>query len=267
VRLGIGSTTLYDGQIVAGTVPWRAHVRGPVTRVDFLVDGKLVRSDRRTPFALVGGWRTRRLGNGNHVLELRAYSRARHWTRDRIVVRVRNLPFLLRASGVRSHGSAAGLVTVNALLTGGRPRLVQLWLDGREIDHDARAPYAFRWDSHLVSNGPHVLQLRAIAVDGRAAELVLPVLVANAGVALPSPEDGSTVQGVVPLQPAVSGSGVRAVDFLVDGVVRGTATAPPWTFSWDTTRESPGPHVLTARARGASGPEGVASVGVVVAAG
>jgi N-acetyl-anhydromuramyl-L-alanine amidase AmpD len=265
VRLGIASTTLYDGQIVAGTVPWRAHTKGPVTRVDFLVDGRVRRSDRRAPFAFTGGWRTSHMGNGRHALELRAFSGRGSWTRHRLTVRVHNLPFVVRAAGVRPHASVAGVVPVRALLTGALPRRVELFLDGREIDHDTSKPYAFRWDSRRAANGPHVLELRAVAADARVAQVVVPVLAANVSVALQSPAEAATVSGVVPVQLQLAGD-VRRVDLLVDGVARGTATAAPWSLAWDTSGDSPGLHLVTVVAHGAGGAEATSSVGAVVAA-
>ena len=266
VRLGIASTTVYDGQIVAGTVPLRAHTKGPVTRVDFLVDGRLRRSDRRAPFVVPGGWRTMRVANGRHTLELRAFSRRGSWTRRRLTVRVHNLPFLVRATRVRPHTTVAGVVPVQALLVGAAPRRVELFVDGREVDHDTSSPYVFRWDSRRVANGPHVLELRAVAADGRAAQVSVPVLAANASVVLVAPANGVSVSGVVPVKLQLGGA-VRSVDLLVDGVVRGTATAPPWSLSWDASGDPPGPHLVTVVAHGSvPNAEATSSVGVVVAA-
>ena len=47
----------------------------------------------------------------------------------------------------------------------------------------------------------------------------------------------------------VAGKPAR-VEFLVDGVLRGTDVAAPYTFGWNSTAEAPGPHRLTARAVG-----------------
>jgi bacterial leucyl aminopeptidase len=57
------------------------------------------------------------------------------------------------------------------------------------------------------------------------------------------------VSGLVVWRVDVKGRGAR-VEFLVDGVVRGTDVAAPYTFGWDTAAETVGPHRLTARAIG-----------------
>ena len=60
--------------------------------------------------------------------------------------------------------------------------------------------------------------------------------------------------GAVDLTASITGRPVR-VEFLIDGVLRDTETAVPYTFGgptgmWDTTAEVPGDHTLTVRAIG-----------------
>ncbi len=54
------------------------------------------------------------------------------------------------------------------------------------------------------------------------------------------------------------------VEFLVDGVVRGSDLQRPFTFGWDSAAESPGEHRLEARAF-ASGRTVAAPLTVMVA--
>jgi len=76
--------------------------------------------------------------------------------------------------------------------------------------------------------------------------------------------DGATVLGVVEWQAAASGRIVR-VEFLVDGAIRGTATAAPWSFTWDTTQEAPGGHTVAVRAVADDGRTAQSTAAVVVA--
>ncbi|MGH8237058.1 MAG: CHRD domain-containing protein [Steroidobacteraceae bacterium] len=46
---------------------------------------------------------------------------------------------------------------------------------------------------------------------------------------------------------ATAGAGITRVEFLVDGAVVGTANTAPYSFAWDTSAVSNGPHTLTAR--------------------
>ncbi len=188
VGLQIDSSTLYDRQVVAGDVPWRAKVGGPVKHVSFLVDGKVRWVDRIAPFAFAGGRDLNTLGlsNGKHVLELRAFG-AKSWTRHRFVVRVKNEPFTLATVGLKAKQKVTGVLPVQALFTGMPPARVLLYLDGRLIDHDtsravplplghapgqerrahpdARRPRARRADRALARAGDGRERRRAAAAD------------------------------------------------------------------------------------------------------
>jgi N-acetylmuramoyl-L-alanine amidase/Bacterial Ig domain len=255
VRVRVDSRAIRPGQVLRGRRPWAAVAAGaPVARVDFLVDGKLRWRDRTKPFAFArsAGLNTFLIRNGRHTLELRAYTRGGAWTRKRFAVRVANRPFTLRAS---VPPSAAGVVAVQGRIAGAKARRLELWVDGRRVDHDTRAPFVFRWDSTRVGDGPHVLELRARAVDGRRATARASVYVTNAvagespTVASQSLLDGQQVAGTVEWSADVRGT-VERVEFLVDGAVRATVTAVPWAFAWDTAAEAEGPHRVTVRATG-----------------
>jgi chitodextrinase len=78
-----------------------------------------------------------------------------------------------------------------------------------------------------------------------------------------APPSGSTVAGVVTVAAdATDNIGVHDVEFLVDGVTVNDDTTAPYSFSWDTTTTSNGPHTLSARAHDSAGNFGLAS-GVV----
>jgi N-acetyl-anhydromuramyl-L-alanine amidase AmpD len=270
VGLDVRSSTVYEGQVLAGTVPWRAKVSGPVRRVAFLVDGRVRWRDSRPPFAFARerGWDTLALANGRHRLELRAYGPKGSWTRDRFLVRVKNEPFVLRPLGVRAQARVVGTVTLQALLLGAPVKRVLLYLDGREIDHDTSTPYTFHWNSLRVADGPHTLVLAARAGDGRVARTPIPVVVANAAAGPVVLSDtlvkGQTVAGRVPWELQLGGS-VQRVDFLVDGALRASVTTAPYGFTWDTAAEPPGPHQLAARVVAPDGRTAEDDLDVVVA--
>jgi hypothetical protein len=154
-------------------------------------------------------------------------------------------------------------------------------VDGRVAAVDRRAPFVFAWSTARAKPGKHVLEVSATSVDGRNAGLRIPVVVA-AGAAPPKPKpkpkpapsplrivsqslaNGQTVTGLVVWR--VELNRAARVDFLVDGAVRGTDVAAPYTLGWDTAAETPGPHVLVARATGAGGKVVEATVTVTVPA-
>jgi N-acetyl-anhydromuramyl-L-alanine amidase AmpD len=270
VGLQVESSTLYGGQVVAGSVPWRAKIGGPVDHVSFVVDGKVRWIDHVAPFAFAGGrlWSTLGVHNGRHALELRAYGPKGSWTRRAFKLRVKNEPFTLATVGLKPKQTVLGALRVEALFTGMPPSRVRLVLDGREIDHDTSPPYVFHWDTRRVEDGAHTLALVARARDGRIVRTTIPLRVANAGVLPPSLvssslADGQTVSGVQHWLVDAGGS-VGRVEFLVDGTLRSTASAAPYAWDWDTGQETPGAHALAVRVVGVDGTVAERSVSVTV---
>ena len=256
VGLNIQSSTIYGGQVVAGRVPWRTKVGGPVRRVEFLVDGRVKWVDHVAPYAFAGGrlWNTTTLRNGRHRLELRAYG-TKSWTRRRFTLRVRNQPFTLQQVAFKPKQQVSGVAPVRAIFTG-KPALVRLLVDGKEIAHDTSAPYLFQWDTRRTKDGPHTVALVGRAPDGRIVRSSVVVVVTNAAVApqlvADSLADGQTVAGVQHWLVQTGGK-IDHVEFSVDDVVRGTSATAPYAWDWDTTHETAGPHTLLVRAIGADG--------------
>jgi hypothetical protein len=110
-------------------------------------------------------------------------------------------------------------------------------------------PYALDWDTTLERNGRRRLQVRAFAADGTLARAGTLARVANPPLKVASLNlgDGQTVAGVVRVEATMSRPPQR-VEFLIEGQLRATATAPPYAFDWDTSGESEGAHLLAVRA-------------------
>jgi N-acetyl-anhydromuramyl-L-alanine amidase AmpD len=270
VGLQIESSTLSDRQVVAGEVPWRTKVGGPVRHVSYLVDGKVRWTDRIAPFAFAGGkpLDTFNLANGKHVLELRVYG-SKSWARQRFTVRVKNEPFALAPVGLKPKQKVVGVLPVQALFTGVPPARVLLYLDGKQIDHDTSPPYLFKWDTRRTKDGAHLLTLAGRARDGRIVRSRIPVAVANGSVLPPavvadSLVDGQTVSGLQHWLVGTSGTVAKA-EFLVDGAVVGSVAKSPYAWDWDTTAYAQGPHALTVRVTGAAGAVAEKTVTVTVA--
>ena len=268
----VASATVYAGQTVTGKVPWGAAAKGPVQRVDFLVDGKLRWSDRRAPFAYGtrGVLDTLPLPNGRHVLKLVAHGPNGGLAYRGLTVRVRNRPFVLTTAGVRRGAKVKGLVRFTAAAVGTPLDSIRLYVDGRLRTTEARPPYRFALDTRRLPDGIHTLDLRSRAFDGRTAWRRLRVVVANAK-PLPKPvvvgqsiAEGQTLQGVAGWQVFVKRPVLR-VDFLVDGAVVGSSTTIPYAFSWDTSAAQPGPHSVVARVVGKGGTVETKAVAVTVA--
>jgi N-acetyl-anhydromuramyl-L-alanine amidase AmpD len=175
------------GATVRGTALWwsgidaRQRWRKGIRRVDFLVGGVRLWTDRVWPFAFRGGkgWNTLTVANGRHMLVVRAYGRRGYRHRKAVPVRVLNPPMRLRISGAGPDDVLHGLarITVRA----GEPvRRITLWVDGRPVSRDGRPPYRLDWDTRLYGEGTHRLVVHAQARGGRRAVERLAVVVANA---------------------------------------------------------------------------------------
>jgi N-acetyl-anhydromuramyl-L-alanine amidase AmpD len=291
VQLRVRSTTLYRGQTVTGIVPWRVAAKGgKVQRVDFIVDGEVIWSDHRAPFAFAGGrgLNTTQLSNGDHVLVVRAVGPDRTTATSRLTVSVRNHVFAVTTSKLEPWQKVRGALTVRANVFGARTTGIGLYVDGKVVSRDRKAPYRLSWNTHRAGDGKHTVTVAAEAVDGRVAKRKLVVVVANRRpVAKPKPKpkpkpapapkpvpiavtsqslaDGQTVQGTVIWQVQTTGP-VARVEFVVDDGVRGSATSAPWSYSWDTAAEAPGQHTVVVRAVAADGRVAEARATVTVSA-
>jgi hypothetical protein len=64
------SQSLANGQTVSGTVLWQVETRGPVVRVEFLVDNVSVATATTEPWTTA--WDTSTLAPGDHTVSVRA---------------------------------------------------------------------------------------------------------------------------------------------------------------------------------------------------
>jgi hypothetical protein len=244
-----------------GIVPWRAKATGDIGRVEFSVDGRVLRVDRRAPFTYSGGLNTTKLGNGRHVLRVHGVAGpGRYDIASRTIV-VDNKTFALTSAGARPWTKVRGPVKLRVRPWGAKAASMTFLVDGRRRAVDRRAPFLFSWNAKRVKPGKHVLVVVARSVDGRVAKKRFP-LVKPRPAPKPRPKppvtppltivrqsvaDGQQATGLVLWRVDVGGKATR-VEFLIDGVLRGTDVAAPYTFGWNADAETPGTHLLTARA-------------------
>jgi hypothetical protein len=269
VRLSV-KPLLPEGPL-RGIVSWRAKASGDIGRVEFLVDGRVVHVDRRRPFAYP--LNTARLANRGYKLQVHGIAGPGRYDVEGTRVVVDNKTFALTSAGARPWMLAPSKIRLRVRPWGQKAARMVFSLDGRRRLVDRRPPFLFSWSTARAKPGRHLLQIEALSVDGRVARRRIPVVVAapkpRPKPVVPPPlailrqsvEDGQEVTGLVVWRVDVRGRGAR-VEFLVDGAVRGTDVAAPYTFGWDTAAETVGPHRLTARAIGATTVERAVSVRV-----
>ena len=266
-KQSVHTTTIESGQKISSIVPWRAKTCGRrLGKVDFLVDGRRVGRDGVWPFRLAGGdgLNTTELVNGWHTLTVRAHGRRRYRVSKSIRVRVVNRPFAVAPVGLGAGQAVSGNVRFRSF-TNYPAAGIELALGGEVVARSQGRAHEVEWDSLTVENGPHELELRARAVDGRTATRTFSVLVANeAPVPEPAPHvlwqslaDWQPVSGPVGWRALASGT-IEQVEFWIDGRLRWTATEQPFAFGgesglWDSSSVEPGVHMMLVRAVGTGG--------------
>ncbi len=79
-------------------------------------------------------------------------------------------------------------------------------------------------------------------------------------VSVTAPANGATVSGTVAINATASDNvGVTKVEFYVDGAIRSTDTASPYSWSWNTTTFANSAHTIVAKAYDAAGNVGQSS--------
>ena len=286
VRSYAGVQTLSVVPVVAsgtlrGIVPWRAKATADIERVEFAVDGRVLRVDRQPPFTYAGRLNTAKLANGRHVLQVHGIAGPGRYDIARRTIVVDNAAFSLTSAGARPWTRALGTVRLRVRPWGAKVARIVLRVDGRQRAVDRRAPYVFTWSARRAKRGKHVLELVATSVDGRVARQRIPLVTGPPSRPKPKPKpavptqptppvlrivsqtvaDAQEVGGLVLWRVAATGK-PRHVEFLVDGVVRGRDVAAPYTLGWNADAEEAGPHRLTARAVGRDGKRVEATVTV-----
>jgi hypothetical protein len=177
------------------------------------------------------------------------------------------LAFTVQPVGLTNGQAVQGSVHVEAATSADTQR-VEFSVDGRLRAVSTTAPFAFDWDTTVETNGPHTLQLWAVARDGSVATAQLTLVVQNTFAAvLGGLADGQQVTGTVHLTPTVSGLPAQWVDLYVDGELRWTLTDPPYAVDWNTALETAGDHTVTVRAVAIGGLVAQVAVHVTVAGG
>ena len=242
--------------------------------VDFLVDGEVVWSDSRKPFAFAAGhgWNTTRIANGTHVLAC-ASPAAGAPRGSAGPCASSNHDFALTTSKLRPWQKVSGLLRIRANVRGAKTTGIGLYVDGKVISRDRAAPFTLRWNSRrvpTVGTGSRWPRSRSTAAspDGRcrsssrtAPTTHAPPSSRSRPKPKPKPKplpaakvvsqtmvDGSTVGGVVDWRAHTIGP-IARLQFVVDGTVLATATHGAMERRRGTRPPSPaGAHELSVRA-------------------
>ena len=165
-----------------------------------------------------------------------------------------------------SESGSAGAITLSASASDNvGVTKVEFYVDGALKATDTATPYTASLDSTTLSNGTHSLVAKAYDAAGNvgtSSAVSFSVSNSTGGDTTPptvsASESGSA--GTITLSASASDNvGVSKVEFYVDGALKASDTAAPYTASLDSTTLSNGTHNLVAKAYDAAGNVGTSS--------
>ncbi|HSW85415.1 MAG TPA: Ig-like domain-containing protein [Candidatus Saccharimonadales bacterium] len=136
---------------------------------------------------------------------------------------------------------------------------VTFQVDGTTKSTVTASPYSYTWDSTVVANGTHTINVIATDAAGNNSNSSITVNVNNGDktppvVSITNPTNNATVSGSTSISANASDNvGVTGVTFQIDGATKVVDNASPYSYSWDTTTITNGAHTITAIASDAAG--------------
>jgi fibronectin type 3 domain-containing protein len=233
---------------------------GGLSRYEAFVDGASIGTFASDGFANVCAYDTIPLADGPHVLtanELQPHAGLTvvpfNFTVDTVPPAQPSTPVI---SGFSDSGLLGDHITRfrNPNFTGfADPKVAIQLYSGQVLLGGAQADVNGAWSATLgnLADGSYVIT--AVALDQAGNKSMLSVnCPLTVDTTLPTggmtnPANGSVVTGTVPLTAAgADNTGIWKVDFQVDGVTKGTASASPFSFTWNSSTVPNGSHTLTA---------------------
>ena len=164
-----------------------------------------------------------------------------------------------------SESGSSGTITLSAAASDNvGVTAVEFYVDGALKASSAAAPYSASLNSTTLANGSHTLVARAYDAAGNvgtSSSVAFSVSNGSADTTAPTvtaSESGSS--GTITLSAAASDNvGVAKVEFYVDGVLKGTDTATPFSMTLASSTLANGSHSLVAKAYDAAGNVGTSS--------
>ncbi|MFM7719005.1 MAG: Ig-like domain-containing protein [Actinomycetota bacterium] len=267
------------GASVSGTVTLRASAADElagsgVKEVQYYLDavsaGSSLGISTTSPYSV--SWNANAATYGSHTIYAVARDNAGNASTAASVsvTRADGTAPTVRITNPTAGASVSGAVTLTATAAdesgGSGVKEVEFFLDGlsagASLGTVATSPYSMAWNASSLGSGPHTIYAVARDNAGNASpatsiSVTRPDTVAPS-LAITSPGVGASISGTVTLASSASddagGSGVKEVQYYLDGVSIGIATgAPSYALSWNASAATYGSHTITAVARDNAG--------------
>jgi hypothetical protein len=270
----VAITTPADGAAVSGTVSVSATVTSTraISYVVFLLDGIVVGNRTAAPYTWA--FSTGTMGDGAHSITIRAVDNIARIGQRSIQVTVQNPLPTVSISSPGDGANIKGTVTVSGNASSAQGiAFVEFYVDGVKMGNRTAAPFSWALVTTTLSDGQHLIELRARSQLGLSASAQVTVVVQNSAtqVAIPSitissPTAGQSLHGSFTLTASITSTDpllyitLRIGDTLFD-----MRSGPPYSWGIDSNLLSDGQHVLVVTAVTTKGGMGVKSVSVTVA--
>src|SRR5262249_47874540 len=170
----------------------------------------------------------------------------------------------ISAPAPSSMASGSSVTLSAAASSPGTLSQVQFFVDGSAVGSVSQAPWQVTWNSASVGNGSHTITATATDSAGNSTTSAGSAVTVNnypsPTTAITAPTNNASVSGTVTVNTTntvASGLTVSKVELYVDGALYASATASPWSFSWNTLDPTlpsfDGSHTLTSKVYDSSG--------------
>ncbi|MHB8121136.1 MAG: Ig-like domain-containing protein, partial [Desulfuromonadaceae bacterium] len=252
---------------ISGTVSVNATATDNVgvTKVEYYLDGTLKATDTASPY--VYSLNTTSLASGTYTLMAKAYDAAGNVGQSSAVsVKVLNsdttAPVVsMTAPANNATVSGTTVLTATASDNVGVSK-VEFYRNGVLLTATNVAPYKYSWNTTSVANGSYTLVAKAYDNSANVSQSTNVTVTVNNVVAdttaptvsVSAPANNATVSGTVSVTASASDNiSVSKVEFYVNGALKATDTASPFSYSWNTTTGANGSYSITTKAYDAAG--------------
>ena len=252
---------------ISGTVSVNATATDNVgvTKVEYYLNGTLKATDTATPY--VYSLSTTSLASGTYTLVAKAYDAAGNIGQSSTVsVNVLNSDTTAPAVSMTAPANNATVSGTTVLTATASDNVgvskVEFYRSGVLLTATNVAPYKYSWNTASVANGSYTLVAKAYDNSANVTQSANVAVTVNNAVAdttaptvsVTAPANNATVSGTVTISASASDSvGVSKVEFYVNGALKATDTASPFSYSWNTTTAANGSYSITTKAYDAAG--------------
>ncbi len=261
-----------NGQVLTGTVPVTATAipasGQSIAYVQFKLDGVQFANLTTAPYtaSLV----TTGHVDGSHTINVTAADGGGRRGYQQITTFFNNSGTVIPAPVVAithplNGATVGGTVSVTAGVASTSPLTsVTLYVDGASKGTSS-SPYSWSLNTLSLSNGVHVLNVTAIASNGRSGYAQISVTVNNVlGVTIAQPAAGQNYAGTITVSATATGANVISVALTVDGSLVTTLTTGPYSWQLNTANYPDGIMNITVTATDDFGHNASSSISVQV---